>query len=82
MLVGIIISPSQKVSNSDMKFFWKQKLTVSSGTTAYLSDGETQVLPVQGNRHIKRTLKQQRKKKNPKIKTKILESLIQHLMMD
>ena len=73
MLVGIIISPLQKVSNSDMKFFWKQKLTVSSGTTAYLSDGETQVLPVQGNKHIKRTLNQQRKKKK-KAKKKIQKS--------
>lgn len=26
----------------------KQPLTVSSGTTAYLSDGETHVFPVQG----------------------------------
>lgn len=34
------------LSNSDGGDFGNYKLTVSSGTTAYLSDGETQVFPV------------------------------------
>lgn len=34
-------------SNSDGRGFGNYELTVSSGTTAYLSDGETQVFPVE-----------------------------------
>lgn len=42
------------------------KLTVSSGTIAYLSDGDTQVFPVEG--------KQKNKWKDPKIATKTFAS--------
>lgn len=41
------------------------KLTVSSGTIAYLSDGDTQVFPVEG--------KQKNKWKDPKIATKTFQ---------
>lgn len=46
------------------------KLTVSSGTIAYLSDGDTQVFPVEG--------KQKNKWKDPKIATKTFQVTIKN----